>query len=106
MIARQLSGKEVLTLPPTISLATLAQCLGVSEPTIRASHRSGELATLGIRVNRLGTQYRVVTATVLAYLGMADGACPVTARSNGAEQPKPSGPALQPVSESGERPSA
>ena len=77
MITRQLSGKEILTLPPTISLATLARCLGVSEPTIRASHRSGELAALGIRVNRLGAQYRVVTATVWAYLGMGGDQPPV-----------------------------
>ncbi len=76
MIARQLRDKEILTLPPTINLATLAQCLGVSEPTIRASHRNGELAALGIRVNRLGAQYRVVTATVRAYLGI-DGDRPV-----------------------------
>jgi len=106
MTARQLSGKEILSLPPMISLATLAQCLGVSEPTIRASHRSGELAALGIRVNRLGAQYRVVTATLLAHLGMADGPSPVTARSNGTEQTKPSGPALRPVSEGGGRASA
>jgi hypothetical protein len=106
MSARQLSRREILGLPPTMSLATLAGCLGVSEPTVRALNRNGELAALGIRVNRLGAQYRVVTATVLAYLGMADGASPVTARSNGAEQPKPSGPALRPVSESGGRASA
>jgi hypothetical protein len=71
--ARQLSRREVLGLPPTIGLGTLAMCLGVSEPTVRALNRNGELAALGIKVNRLGAQYRVVTASVLRYLGLSDG---------------------------------
>jgi hypothetical protein len=74
----------------------------LSEPTIRASHRSGELAALGIRVNRLGAQYRVVTATVLTYLGMDDGARPVTARSDGTQRSKPSGQALGRSAKTGE----
>jgi hypothetical protein len=70
--ARQLSRREILGQPPTMSLATLARCLGKSEPTVRAANKNGELAALGIRVNRLGAQYVVVTATVWAYLGMGD----------------------------------
>ena len=48
--------------------------LDVSEPTIRAALRRDELEAMGIRVNKLGSQHRVVTSTVLAYLGLADGA--------------------------------
>jgi hypothetical protein len=101
-----MSRREILGQPPTMSLATLARCLGKSEPTVRAANKNGELAALGIRVNRLGAQYVVVTATVWAYLGMADGTSRVTARSNGAEQPKPSSRALRSVSEGGGRTSA
>jgi hypothetical protein len=53
-----------------MTLATLAKCLGKSEPTIRKAHREGELAALGIKVNRLGCNYVVVTASVLEYLGL------------------------------------
>ncbi len=69
--AGQYTRAEILTLPPAISLAQLARCLGVSEPTVRASHRSGELDRLGIRVNRLGAQHRVITSTVWDHLGLA-----------------------------------
>jgi hypothetical protein len=70
MAVRQMTRAEILALPPIITLSQLARVLSISEPTVRALHRSGELAALGIRVNRLGVQYRVVTATVLAYLGL------------------------------------
>jgi hypothetical protein len=73
MSAKQMSRAEILKLPPVISLAQLAEVLGVSEPVIRASHRSGELEQLGIRVNKLGAQYKVVTESVWSYLGV-DGA--------------------------------
>lgn len=96
-----MSRAEILALPPVITLATLAECLGVSEPTIRACHRGGELAALGIRVNRLGLQYRVVTATVWAYLGVAGGAITVPAGRNGAGQGRPPGPALRRVRSAG-----
>lgn len=76
MTARQLSRAQILALPPACTLADLAGALGVSEPTIRAAVRSGELEQLGIRVNRLGAQYRVVTASLLAYLGLPDGTRP------------------------------
>jgi hypothetical protein len=96
MIARQLSSKEILSLPPTISLATLAQCLGVSEPTMRACHRSGELERLGIRVNRLGLQWRVVTSTVLDYLGLG-GRDTAPASGGNAGQDRPAVLVLRPV---------
>ena len=90
MTARQLTRAQILGLPPVITLATLAEALGVSEPTVRACHRSGELARLGIRVNRLGAQHRVVTATVWAFLGLADGASTAPALDDGAGQCRPS----------------
>jgi len=68
--AARLISREVLSQPPTMTLATLARCLGKSEPTIRKAHRNGELAALGIKVNRLGSTNVVVTTTVWAYLGL------------------------------------
>ena len=69
--AAQLTRAQVLALPPVITLATLAQALGVSEPVIRAARKSGELDRLGIKVTRLGVQWRVVTSTVWTYLGLS-----------------------------------
>ena len=63
-----------MALPPVITLAQLARALGLSEPTIRTLNRNGELERLGIRVNRLGAQYRAVTASVWSYLGLSAGA--------------------------------
>jgi hypothetical protein len=56
---------------PTTNLVMLGRALGVSEPVIRERARRGELAALGIRVNRLGAQWRVITADILAYLGIS-----------------------------------
>jgi hypothetical protein len=72
--ARQISRREVLAQPPTMSLGTLALCLGKSEPTVRKAHRNGELAALGIKVNKLGSTYVVITASVWDYLGLPAGA--------------------------------
>ena len=69
--ARQFSRDQIMSLPPACTLADLAKALGVSEPTIRRSLRNGELARLGIRVTRLGAQHRVITSSVLAYLGIS-----------------------------------
>ena len=68
---KPLSHAEILALPPAIRLADLAAAFGVSEPVIRRQHRSGELERLGIKVVKLGAQYRVVTSTVWAFLGIA-----------------------------------
>ena len=73
MTARQISRREVLALPPTMSLGTLALCLGKSEPTVRKAHHDGELAALGIKVNKLGSTYVVITASVWDYLGLPVG---------------------------------
>jgi hypothetical protein len=94
--AAQLTRAEILALPPAIPLATLAQALGVSEPVIRAAYRAGELELLGIRVNKLGAQYRVVTASLHAYLGLDGGASTVPAGGNGAGQDRPATPAMRP----------
>jgi hypothetical protein len=101
MTARQFTRDQILRLPPASTLPQLGQVFGVSEPTIRALHRSGELERMGIRVVKLGAQYRVVTATVWAYLGMADGASRATTRSNGAGQAKPTDLALRPFRQRG-----
>jgi len=51
----------------------LARAFGISEPVARERNRLGEWERLGIRVVRLGAQYRVVTADVLRVLDV-DGA--------------------------------
>ena len=93
--SRRLTRAEILALPPAITLAELAGCFGVSEPTVRASHRRGDLERMGIRVNKLGQQHRVATATVWAYLGLADGASSAPAASEAAGQPSPLTPRVR-----------
>lgn len=95
--ARRYTREQILALPPSSTLADLAACLGVSEPTIRQANRSGELAALGIRVNRLGQQWRVVTASVWQYLGLAEGASTAPAGRDSAGQRPPAAPALRSV---------
>lgn len=68
----RLSREQILALPPVITLAQLAQVLDVSEPTVRAAHRRDELEAMGIRVVKLGQQWRVVTSSVWAFLGLTD----------------------------------
>jgi hypothetical protein len=68
---KPMSRAETLAQPPAHDLLTLGQILGVSEPVIREMRRSGELERLGIKVVRLGQQYRVITASVWAFLGIA-----------------------------------
>ncbi|MGP8000169.1 MAG: hypothetical protein ACLPKI_23060 [Streptosporangiaceae bacterium] len=101
MKARQLTKDQILTLPPVITLATLGECLGVSEPTIRACHRSGELERLGIKINRLGLQWRVITATVWQYLGLPESATTAPAPHVGNGQGKPAGPPLREMAQRG-----
>ena len=93
----QMTRKQIEALPPVITLATLAQALGVSEPTIRQSCRSGELERLGIRVNRIGAKHRVVTASLHAYLGLDGSASNASAGGDGAGRDRLSASALRPV---------
>lgn len=84
-----MSCTEVLALPLTHSLETLGRALGVSEPTIRAQHRNGHLEGLGIKVVRLGAQYRVITASLWDFLGVhPDGQPMAPAQSNGHASPQ------------------
>ncbi len=68
--ATRMTREQIMALPPTITLAELARALDVSEPTVRAAHRRDELEAMGIKVVKLGQQYRVVTSTVWAFLGL------------------------------------
>jgi hypothetical protein len=71
---KPLNRREVLKLAdtsPTTNLVMLGRALGVSEPVIRERARRGELDKLGIRCLRLGAQWRVVTADIVAFLGIA-----------------------------------
>jgi hypothetical protein len=65
-----LTREELLALPPVINLPTLGQALGVSESVIRERARRGDLERMGIRVLRLGVQYRIPLADVLTVLGL------------------------------------
>ena len=70
---RPLTRKELLDLAetsPVTSLVMLGRALGVSEPVIREMRRRGQLEEMGIRVLRLGAQYRVPVADILAVLGI------------------------------------
>ena len=70
---KPLTRAEVIKLAetsPTTNLVMLGRALGLSEPVIRERARRGELAELGIRVLRLGAQWRVVTADIVAFLGI------------------------------------
>jgi hypothetical protein len=96
-----LSRAEILALPPTHGLPTLGKILGVSEPVIRERARLGELDKLGIKVVKLGAQYRVVTASVWAFLGLdpaADGASTEAQPRRAARPGRPTASALRSVS--------
>lgn len=67
---RPLTRAELLTLPPVTNLPTLGRAFGISEPVTRERHRRGEFEAMGIRILRLGAQYRVVTADVLRVLSI------------------------------------
>jgi hypothetical protein len=92
---RQLTREQILALPPAISLVTLAECLSRSEPVIRAALRAGELERLGIKVNKLGAKYLVVTSSVWDYLGITppDRASTVPPGGNDAGRRKATAPA-------------
>jgi len=70
-VVEPLTRAELLRLPPVTNLPTLARALGVSEPVIRERHRLGEIERLGIRVLRLGSQWRVPTEDILRVLGIS-----------------------------------
>lgn len=70
MKVKPLTRAELLQLPPVINITTLARALGISEPVARERHRQREFEDLGIRILRLGAQWRVVTADLLRVLGI------------------------------------
>lgn len=77
MKVKPLSRAELLALPPATDLPTLGRAFGISEPVARERNLKGDWKALGIRVNRLGLQYRVVTADILRALGIDQGIVPV-----------------------------
>jgi hypothetical protein len=97
---RRYTRAEIEALPPAISLAELGRCLDRSEPVIRAAVRSGELAELGITVNKLGAKYIVITSTVWAYLGLSpdsSGAIPEATVPGGQGKGRPTASGLRSV---------
>lgn len=73
-MTQPLTRAELLALPATTNLRTLGQAFGLSEPVARERHRRGEWDQLGIRVLRLGQQWRVITADLWKALGVESGA--------------------------------
>lgn len=66
-----LTVRELLDLGPTTNLRMLGRAFDISEPVARERHRLGEWQQLGIRVVRLGAQWRVVTADIWRVLGIS-----------------------------------
>lgn len=71
MPVKPLTRAELLKLPPVTTLPMLGRAFGISEPVARERHRHGEWEALGVRVLRLGQQWRVVTADILSVLGVS-----------------------------------
>jgi hypothetical protein len=67
---RPLTRAQLLALPAATDLRTLGQAFGISEPVVRELRRQGRFEEMGMRINRLGLQYRVVTADILRVLGI------------------------------------
>ena len=82
--SNRLSRADLLSLPAATDLPTLGRAFGISEPVARERHRLGEWDRLGIRVLRLGAQWRVVTADLWRVLGIEPDNAPSGGRS-GAE---------------------
>jgi hypothetical protein len=61
---------ELARATPVTDLVTCGRAFGVSEPVIREMARNGALEKMGVRVLRLGAQYRIPVADILAVLGM------------------------------------
>jgi hypothetical protein len=71
-MTKPLTRAEILALPPATDLPTLGRALGLSEPVVRERDRCGELEQLGIKVVQLGAQRKVITASLLEFLGIGD----------------------------------
>lgn len=84
-----LSRAELLALPPATTLGMLGRAFGISEPVARERQRRGEWEAMGIRVRRLGLQYRVITADILRVL------CIEPSTSAAPKPPTPSRPSPQ-----------
>ena len=61
---------ELARTTPVTDLVTTGRAFGVSEPVIRERARSGDLEKMGVRVLRLGAQYRIPVADILRLLGL------------------------------------
>ena len=88
--APRLNRAELLSLPAATDLTTLGRAFGISPPVARERHRLGEWERLGIRVLRLGAQWRVVTADIWRVLGVEpgdNGAGPLPGPAAAAEPP-------------------
>ena len=68
MNAAALTREELLALPAAVDLVTAGRALGVGRTKAHELARRGEWPT---RLLRLGMQYRVPTADLLALLGMS-----------------------------------
>lgn len=76
---------ELARTTPVTDLVTTGRAFGVSEPVIREQARNGELEKTGVRVLRLGAQYRIPVADILRVLGL-DTADPSQTAAGGARR--------------------
>ncbi|WP_106187516.1 hypothetical protein [Umezawaea tangerina] len=60
---------EVLALPATVDLVTGGRALGMGETKTRELARAGQFP---VRLLRVGNRYRVVTAELIALLGISE----------------------------------
>lgn len=74
MTTRSHSATRVLDeAGPTVSMRQAAHVLGCSPGTAYALHERGDLASMGVRVLRLGRCLRVSTADLRRAVGLDDG---------------------------------
>ncbi len=68
------TADKIQALGPTTDLPTLGSIFDCSRWKAYQMARTGEWETVGVKIVRLGSRYRVVVPSILDVLGYADGA--------------------------------
>jgi len=77
-----MTAAELAAQPPVTTLAVTAKAFGVGQSTMRQWAASGHLERRGVTAFKVGAQWRVVTSSLLAALGI-----PQTAMAGPAPDP-------------------
>lgn len=72
-----LTAEQIRALPATVDVPTAGRCYGIGRTTAYELARSGEFP---VKVLRLGTKLRVVTAAIMADLDISSGSASEVAR--------------------------